>query len=127
MDPEFDFRARLRSGPDWSRKRQNREFLIENHRSLMQRPYEPAACHQRIRTFRKAHRRRGPREMLTWRDTGALFKSHWLVEVVQRGRRTYGRLLDDTLVRRPHQIGIAVALATMRHYGRTAAARLVRC
>jgi radical SAM superfamily enzyme YgiQ (UPF0313 family) len=104
--------------------RLDREFLLENYRSLMQRLYEPAAYYQRIRTFLKAHRIRGPREVFTWRDAGALFRSFWLMGVVHRGRRAYWRLLASTLVRHPRQVGIAVTLAIMGHHYRTVAAEL---
>jgi radical SAM superfamily enzyme YgiQ (UPF0313 family) len=104
--------------------RLEREFLIDNYRSLMRRLYEPTAYYERIRTFLKTHRIRGPREVLTWRDAGALFRSLWLMGVVHRGRRAYWRLLVGTLVRRPRQIGIAVTLAIMGHHYRTVAAGL---
>ena len=104
--------------------RLDREFLIENYRSLMRRLYEPAAYYERIRTFLKTHRVRGPREVFTWRDAGALFRSLWFMGVVHRGRRAYWRLLVGTLVRRPRQIGIAVTLAIMGHHYRTVAAGL---
>jgi radical SAM superfamily enzyme YgiQ (UPF0313 family) len=102
----------------------DREFLLENYRRLMQRLYEPGVYYQRIRTFLAAHRVRGPREALTWRDVTALLRSLWVMGVVHRGRRAYWRLLAGTLVRRPRQLGVAVTLAIMGHHYRLVAASL---
>jgi radical SAM superfamily enzyme YgiQ (UPF0313 family) len=104
--------------------RLDREYLLENYRRLMQRLYEPGAYYGRIRTFLAEHRVRGPREVLTWRDVGAVLRSLWLMGVVYRGRRAYWRLVAGTLVRRPRQIGIAVTLAIMGHHYRMVAAGL---
>jgi hypothetical protein len=102
----------------------DREFLLENYRRLMQRLYEPGVYYQRIRTFLAAHRVRGPREALTWREITALLRSFWVMGVVHRGRRAYWRLLAGTLVRRPRQLGVAVTLAIMGHHYRLVAASL---
>ena len=104
--------------------RLDREFLLENYRKLMQRLYEPGAYYQRIRTFLKAHRVRGPRPELSWRDIGALFRSLWLMGVIHKGRRAYWRLIIGTLVMRPRHIGVAVTLAIMGHHYRMVAAGL---
>jgi len=104
--------------------RLDREFLLANYRSLMQRLYEPGAYYQRIRTFLRAHRVRGPRAKLTWRDIGALLSSLWLMGVIHKGRRSYWRLLIGTLIMRPQQVGIAVTLAIMGHHYRMVAAGL---
>ncbi len=85
--------------------RLDREFLLENYRRLMKRLYEPGAYYQRIRIFLGTHRIRGPHEVMTWRDMGALLKSLWFMGVIHRGRRFYWRLLIGTLMRHPSQVG----------------------
>lgn len=102
----------------------DREFLLENYRRLMKRLYEPDAYYQRVRTFLAGRGVRGPREVLTWRDIGALFKSFWYIGVVNRGRRAYWHLLISTMVRHPRQVGTAVTLAIMGHHYRLVAAGL---
>ncbi len=102
----------------------DREFLLQNYRRLMQRLYEPGVYYQRVRTFLAAHRVRGPREALTWRDIAALLRSLWVMGVLHHGRRAYWRLLAGTLVRRPRQLGVAVTLAIMGHHYRLVAAAL---
>ncbi|MBU0741528.1 DUF4070 domain-containing protein [bacterium] len=100
------------------------EFLVENYRRLMCRLYEPRNYYRRIRTFLAAHRMRGPPEVLTWRDVGAIFKSFWIIGVIHRGRRAYWHFLAATLVRHPGQIGVAITLAITGHHFRLVAAGL---
>jgi radical SAM superfamily enzyme YgiQ (UPF0313 family) len=104
--------------------RLDREFLLANYRTLMQRLYEPHAYYQRIRTFLRAHRVRGPRTKLTWREVGALLRSLWFMGVIHKGRRCYWRLLIGTLVKRPRQVEIAVTLAILGHHYRMVVAGL---
>ena len=104
--------------------RLDRDFLLENYRSLMTRLYEPAAYYSRIRTFLRMHRMRGPQVKLAWRDLGAIFKSIWWMGIVHRGRRAYWRFLATTLLRYPGQAGVAVTMAITGHHFRTVASRL---
>jgi len=99
----------------------DREVLLENYRRLVKRLYEPGNYYRRIQTFLDTHPRRGPREKLTWRDIGAVFKSLWLMGVIHRGRRAYWRFLTTTLMRHPSQIGVAITLAIMGHHFRRVA------
>ena len=109
----FNFETRL-----------DREFLEENYRRLMQRLYEPRTYYQRIRTFLDAHNMRGPREVLTWRDVGAVFKSIWFIGMRHHGRRAYWSFMAGTLMRQPRQVGVAMTLAIMGHHYRLVAASL---
>jgi radical SAM superfamily enzyme YgiQ (UPF0313 family) len=102
----------------------DREFLEENYRKLMRRLYEPGTYYRRVRIFLRTHRMRGPREVLTWRDIGAVVKSFWYMGVRHRGRRAYWGLLAGTLLRRPRQLGVALSLAIMGHHYRQVAAGL---
>jgi radical SAM superfamily enzyme YgiQ (UPF0313 family) len=104
--------------------RLDREFLVENYRRLMRRLYEPGTYYQRIRTFLAAHRVRGPRAVLTWRDVGAIFRSFWIMGVIHRGRRAYWRFMASTLLRHPGQLGVAITLAITGHHFRQVAERL---
>jgi radical SAM superfamily enzyme YgiQ (UPF0313 family) len=101
--------------------RLDREFLVENYRSLVRRLYEPNIYYQRIRIFLDAHRARGPRPVLTWPDVGAAFRSMWVMGVVHRGRLAYWRFVASTLARHPRQFGAAMTLAIMGHHFRIVA------
>jgi len=104
--------------------RLDRDFLLDNYRDLMKRLYEPGAYYQRIRTFLDAHHRRGPQEVLTWRDIRALLRSLWFMGVIHRGRLAFWRLVIGTLARHPRQIGIAVTMVIMGHHYRVVAGGL---
>lgn len=104
--------------------RLDRDFLEENYRRLMQRLYEPRAYYQRIRIFLDAHSMRVPREVLTWRDLGAVFKSIWFIGMRSKGRRAYWSFMARTLVHHPSQVGVAMTLAIMGHHYRQVAAGL---
>jgi radical SAM superfamily enzyme YgiQ (UPF0313 family) len=100
------------------------DFLLENYRQLMQRLYEPDNFYQRARTFLSAHRMRGPRVSVSWRDIAALLGSMWVMGLAKPGRRAYWRFIVSTLLRHPDQIGVAVTLAIMGHHFRVVAAGL---
>lgn len=100
------------------------DFLVDNYRRLMRRLYEPGTFYRRVRIYLDAHAVRGPREALTWRDMGALFRSCWCMGVRHQGRRDYWRFLFGTLRRHPDQFGVAVTMAIMGYHFRMVAADL---
>jgi radical SAM superfamily enzyme YgiQ (UPF0313 family) len=106
----FNFETRL-----------NRDFLVENYRTLMRKLYEPCHYYQRIRTFLASHRVDGPPTPVTWRDIGAVIKSFWLMGVVHPGRRAYWSLLATTLRRHPAQFGMVITLVITGHHFRQVA------
>ena len=73
------------------RPKLDREFLVNGYRELMKELYEPRNYYQRIRTFLKHNRPKGPRLRLAWSDFQAFVKSLWLLGVWHRGRRAYWR------------------------------------
>lgn len=99
-------------------------FLVDNYRRLMRRLYEPGTFYRRVRIYLDAHAVRGPREALSYRGMGALFRSCWCMGVRHRGRRDYWRFLPGTLRRHPDQLGEAVTMAIMGYHFRMVAADL---
>jgi radical SAM superfamily enzyme YgiQ (UPF0313 family) len=104
--------------------RLSREFLQNGYRDLMRRLYEPKAYYQRIRTFLKNHRARGPGVRLAASDLQAFFKSFWLLGVWDRGRHRYWPFILSTLLSRPHQFRHAMELAIIGYHFRRVARRL---
>jgi len=102
----------------------SREFLQNGYRDLMKRLYEPKAYYQRIRTFLKNHKSRGPGVRLALSDLQAFFKSFWLLGVWDRGRHRYWPFILATLLRRPHQFRHAMELAIIGYHFRCVARRL---
>lgn len=95
----------------------DRDFLVENYRSLMRRLYEPDTYYRRVLVFLKNHKPSGPRGRVSGRDLLALPRSLWLMGIRERGRRAYWRYLSMTLIRHPDRIGLAITLAiTGRHF-----------
>ncbi len=100
------------------------DALVAGYRRLMQSLYEPAAYYQRIRTFLKEYRRRGPRQHLGRAEVRAFAKSLWLLGLRYPGRWAYWKFLLHTLVRHPHGFGQGVTLAIYGHHFRLVAASL---
>ncbi|HOW65683.1 MAG TPA: DUF4070 domain-containing protein [Candidatus Paceibacterota bacterium] len=98
--------------------RMNREFLQAGYRELMRKLYEPKVYYQRVRTFLKHHRSRGPSLPLSRADLEAFLKSFWLLGLRHRGRRAYWRLFWGTLLRHPRQFRHAIELAILGYHFR---------
>jgi radical SAM superfamily enzyme YgiQ (UPF0313 family) len=106
------------------RPKLDREFLVNGYRELMKELYEPRNYYQRIRTFLKHNRPKGPRLRLAWSDFQAFVKSLWLLGVWHRGRRAYWQFCATTLLRRPRQLNQAMALTITGHHFRRVAKSL---
>jgi radical SAM superfamily enzyme YgiQ (UPF0313 family) len=106
------------------RPKLDREFLVNGYRELMKQLYEPRNYYQRIRTFLKHNRPKGPRLRLAWSDFQAFVKSLWLLGVWHRGRRAYWQFCATTLLRRPRQLNQAMALTITGHHFRRVAKSL---
>jgi hypothetical protein len=106
------------------RPKLDREFLVNGYRELMKELYEPRNYYQRIRTFLKHNRPKGPRLRLAWSDFQAFVKSLWLLGVWHRGRRAYWQFCATTLLRRPRQLHQAIALTIIGHHFRRVAKSL---
>ncbi|MCX8108132.1 MAG: B12-binding domain-containing radical SAM protein [Verrucomicrobiae bacterium] len=101
--------------------RLNREDLIRGYRELMRRLYEPRTYYDRIMTFLREHKPRGPTSPPSWSDIKAFFKSFWVLGVCNRGRRAFWQFCLRTLIERPRQFRHAMELAIMGyHYRRVA-------
>jgi radical SAM superfamily enzyme YgiQ (UPF0313 family) len=102
----------------------DRHFLLSGYRELMKKLYEPRNYYQRIRTFLKDYRPRGPKVRLSGSDFRAFLKSFWLLGIRHPGRAAYWRFFWSTLLRRPRRFRNAVELAIIGHHFRRVASRL---
>lgn len=101
--------------------RLDREFLLSGYRELMRKLYEPANYYQRIRTFLRSYRPRGPSLRLSGADIRAFLKSLWVLGVRHPGRGPFWRLLWGTLLASPRKLHAAVELAILGHHFRRVA------
>lgn len=103
------------------RTKLNRDELLKGYRELMRRLYEPHVYYDRILTFLREHRPRGPVCPPSWSDIQAFLKSFWVLGVWHRGRRAFWRFCLRTLFERPRQFREGMELAIMGyHYRRVA-------
>jgi radical SAM superfamily enzyme YgiQ (UPF0313 family) len=102
----------------------SKEFLVSGYRELMKKLYEPRHYYQRIRTFLKSHRPKGPRLRLSRADFMAFLKSFWVLGIWQRGRVSYWWFFWSTLLKRPRQFPHAIELAILGYHFRRVAKRL---
>ncbi len=99
----------------------SREYLQSGYRELMKKLYEPKVYYQRVRTFLKHHKARGPRLRLSRADFQAFLKSFWLLGIWYRGRVAYWKFFWSTLLRRPGQLRQAIELAIIGYHFRRVA------
>ena len=100
----------------------NREFLQAGYRDLMKKLYEPKVYYQRVRTFLKNHKKiSGPSLRLSGADFMAFVKSFWLLGIWYRGRVAYWGFFWSTLLRRPHQLRLAIEFAIIGYHFRRVA------
>jgi radical SAM superfamily enzyme YgiQ (UPF0313 family) len=104
--------------------RLDREYLVDGHRTLMRRLYEPRNYYRRCRTFLASYRPGGPRLARPPRDLLALLRSLWLLGFRHRGRTAYWLFFWSTLLRQPRQMPHAIELSIFGHHYRRVAARL---
>jgi radical SAM superfamily enzyme YgiQ (UPF0313 family) len=104
--------------------RLDRGYLVDGHRTLMRRLYEPGNYYRRCRTFLASYRPGGPRLPRPPRDLLAVLRSLWLLGIRHRGRRAYWLFFWSTLLQRPRQMPHAIELSIFGHHYRQVAAGL---
>jgi len=106
------------------RTRLNREDLLRGYCELMRRLYEPRAYYERIMTFLREYRSRGPECPPSLSDIKACVKSFWVLGVWHRGRRAFWRFCLRTLAEGPSQFRAGMELAIMGFHYRQVANQL---
>lgn len=104
--------------------RVDRDFIVAEYRTLMQRLYAPTAYYRRLRAFLRRFEPRGPGRRLSSGDVMAFVKSLWLLGVWNSGRRPYWSLFWSTLFASPRKFRTAVELAILGYHFRKVAKRL---
>jgi hypothetical protein len=102
----------------------DRSFLLDGYRELMKKLYEPRTYYQRIQTFLRTHRPRGPKLRLSWCDFQAFLKSFWFLGIWESGRLAYWRFFWATLLGQPRQFQTAIGLAIIGYHFRRVASLL---
>ncbi|MGD2144702.1 MAG: B12-binding domain-containing radical SAM protein [Anaerolineae bacterium] len=87
------------------------DTLHEGYRSIMRHIYSPEHYYQRVKTFLREYRLPKVRTPLTLEDVRALFRSMYLLGIVDNARRYYWKLFLWTLLRRPGLFPMAITFA----------------
>ena len=113
VDTQLNFVPRLDS-----------ETLVAGYRQLVKQLYTPRQYYQRILTFLRDYRPRGPRFSLRRNEFVAFLRSLWVMGVVTRGRREYWKFLIRTTLFHRNKMGEAMSLAIMGFHFRMIAEKL---
>jgi len=99
------------------------DFLINGYRELMRKLYEPNTLYERLLTFLKHYRHRGPKSKLTSWDIKAFFRALWVLGVIDRGRKAFWKFFLHA-IRRPREFAQAITQAIMGYHYRKVAESL---
>jgi len=102
----------------------NYETLIDGYKHILKTIYAPKEYYARIKTFLKEYRPyQAPKAGYLQRyHVTALFRSMWVLGVMEKGRRHYWSLFLSTLFKRPSVFPLSVALSVYGlHFRRVAA------
>ncbi|AKG54366.1 hypothetical protein DGWBC_1750 [Dehalogenimonas sp. WBC-2] len=97
-----------------------RQQLIDGYKQILETIYSPKVFYERLRGFLKEYnpRIRGRLPRLELHHITALFRSLWVLGVVEKGRSYYWRLLAFSLFRRPKVFPLAVSLSIFGYHFR---------
>jgi radical SAM superfamily enzyme YgiQ (UPF0313 family) len=102
----------------------DRATLTEGYRRLVKELYAPRQYYQRILTFLRQYRPKGPTAPPGRAEIRAFLASLWLMGVASPGRRQYWKFLLRSLMFHRRAFADAVDLAIKGYHFRTVAARL---
>jgi radical SAM superfamily enzyme YgiQ (UPF0313 family) len=100
----------------------DREYLIRGYRLLVKRLYAPDVYYQRILTFLREYRPRGPSLRPNVRECLALIRSFWVMGICTPGRRAYWKFFAKVMLFHRRLFHQAMTLAIMGHHFRRVAA-----
>ena len=103
-----------------------REDLIEGYQQILHSIYAPKAYYERITTFLKEfHPHYEIRiSALKWAHIVGLFKSMWILGVMDKGRREFWKFILGVLVRRPKVFPLSLFLAAYGFHFRKVADKI---
>ena len=86
--------------------------LIAGYKRVLESIYSQKEYYLRMKTFLQEYQSPFKRSFrLTWRDIKALFKSLWILGVLEKGKRYYWKLFFLGLFRYPRQFPLAITMA----------------
>jgi radical SAM superfamily enzyme YgiQ (UPF0313 family) len=101
--------------------------LIDGYHHILHSIYNSRDFYARIRTFLdEFHPIQRPFKGFTFQDVRALFRSMWLMGVIDRGRKYYWKLVLDTLRRRPALFHNTITLTVYGYHFRKIVAMYTR-
>jgi len=90
----------------------NNKMLTEGYKNIIKTIYSQKEYYNRVKTFLKEYRLTSPKTVrVTLRDIQALFKSLWILGILEKGKRFFWKLLLFSLFRHPKKFPITVTMA----------------
>ncbi|MBN2410875.1 DUF4070 domain-containing protein [candidate division KSB1 bacterium] len=88
------------------------QILTEGYKKILKTIYSPKEYYYRVKTLiREYQPLRGEATKLTFSDIGALFKSIWVLGILEKGKRYYWKLFLYSLLRYPQKFSLAITMA----------------
>jgi radical SAM superfamily enzyme YgiQ (UPF0313 family) len=98
------------------------EKLKSGYKELVTSIYSPKTYYERVKTFLIEYEMPSFPKRLKWRDIKALFRSMWVLGLLEKGKRYYWRLFFYSLFRCPRKFPLAITMAIYGfHFRRVAA------
>ena len=103
-----------------------KETLIDGYQNILDTIYAPKAYYERIRTFlQEFHPHYEIRiSALKWAHVVGLFKSLWILGVMDKGRKEFWKFILGVLVKRPKVFPLSLFLAAYGFHFRKVAAKI---
>jgi len=90
----------------------NHDSLVEGYRKIIKTIYSPREYYIRVRSMIRDYKPFPDLKVrITWSDIKALFKSMWILGVLEKGKRYYWKLFLYSLFRCPEKFPLAITLS----------------
>jgi radical SAM superfamily enzyme YgiQ (UPF0313 family) len=92
--------------------RMSHQKLSDGYKKVLDTIYNPKEYYERVKRFLKEYKPQIiKREKVAWADIKALFRSFWVLGIMEKGKRYYWKLVLLSLFRYPKKFPLAVRLA----------------
>ena len=86
--------------------------LAAGYKKVLETIYHPKAYYERVKLFLKEYQPHiNNSGGLSWQSIIALFKTFWVLGMIEKGKRYYWRLFFLSLFRHPQKFSLAMTLA----------------
>jgi len=90
----------------------NYQKLFDGYKKVLETIYNPKEYYERVKLFLNEYKPQLSRKVnITWADTKALFRSFWVLGMVEKGKRYYWKLFFLSVFRYPKKFPLAIRLA----------------